>query len=48
MICFLSVSDLADDDYLRFVCVETVNAAAEVVEVPAGEERRIVARYGID
>lgn len=33
-----SMGDLNDDDYRQFVCVETLNAGAEVVEVPARGE----------
>ena len=32
------MADLKDDEYLRFVCVETANAADEVVTVPPGGE----------
>jgi len=33
-----SMADLDDDDYQRFVCVETLNAGSEVIEVqPRGE-----------
>jgi glucose-6-phosphate 1-epimerase len=41
------MADLQDDDYTRFVCVETTNAADDVVEVPAGGEFRLVAEYGV-
>lgn len=41
------MADLQDDDYIRFVCVETTNAADDVVEVPAGGEYRLVAEYGL-
>ena len=39
------MGDLADDDYRRFVCVETTNAAADVVKLAAGEECRLCANY---
>lgn len=41
------MADLQDDDYTRFVCVETTNAADDVVEVPAGGEFRLVAEYAV-
>lgn len=41
------MADLQDDDYLRFVCVETTNAADDVVSVPAGGEFRLVAEYAV-
>ncbi|MBU0656723.1 MAG: D-hexose-6-phosphate mutarotase [Gammaproteobacteria bacterium] len=42
-----SMADLQDDDYTRFVCVETTNAVDDVVEVPAGGEFRLVAEYAV-
>ncbi len=42
-----SMADLQDDDYTRFVCVETTNAADDVVEVAAGGEFRLVAEYSL-
>jgi glucose-6-phosphate 1-epimerase len=42
-----SMADLADDDFRRFVCVETANAADDRVMVPAGETRTLRARFQI-
>lgn len=42
------MADLAELDYQRFICVETANAANEVVEVAAGEEYRLQAVYSIE
>jgi glucose-6-phosphate 1-epimerase len=42
-----SMSDLADDAFRRFVCVETANAADDVVSVPAGETRTLQTRLAI-
>jgi D-hexose-6-phosphate mutarotase len=41
------MSDLADDAFRRFVCVETANAADDVVSVPAGETRTLQTRFVI-
>jgi glucose-6-phosphate 1-epimerase len=43
-----SMGDLEDDDYKRMLCVETVNAADEVIEVPAQSEVRIGVEFGED
>lgn len=43
-----AMADLADDDYLRMLCVETANAADEIVTVPAGDEFRLAATYRIE
>ncbi|MCB1735050.1 MAG: D-hexose-6-phosphate mutarotase [Gammaproteobacteria bacterium] len=40
-----SMADLNDDDYHRFVCVETANAGAEIIDVAPGQTARMVARY---
>lgn len=40
--------DLGERDYRDMLCVETVNAASEVIEVPGGGEARLAADYGID
>ena len=42
------MGDLQDDDYLRFVCVETTNAATDTVEVGPGDEYRLLANYGVE
>ncbi len=42
-----SMADLQADDYTRFVCVETTNAADDVVNVTAGGEFRLVAEYAL-
>ena len=40
--------DLEDLDYTRFICVETANAAADVVTVPAKGEFRLQVTYAIE
>jgi glucose-6-phosphate 1-epimerase len=42
------MADLENDDYLRFVCVETTNAADDVVEVMPGNEFRLEAVYSVE
>ena len=41
-------ADLEDDSYKTMVCVETVNAANEVIEVAAGAEYKLVATYAVE
>lgn len=43
-----AMADLDDEDYRVMVCVETANAADEVIEVPAGSEARLGADYRIE
>jgi glucose-6-phosphate 1-epimerase len=39
------MADLRDDDYLRLLCVETTNAANDIVTIQPGGEFRLVANY---
>lgn len=41
------MADLEDTDYQRLLCVETTNAANDVVEVGPGSECRLVANYRV-
>ena len=43
-----NMADLADSDYLNFVCVETANAAQEVIQVPPNEEYNLQVSYSIE
>lgn len=42
------MADLEDDDYLRFICVETTNAATDRVHIQPGSEFRLIANYRIE
>lgn len=39
------MGDLQDDDYLRLLCVETTNAATDIITIQPGGEFRLVANY---
>jgi glucose-6-phosphate 1-epimerase len=42
------MADLGDNDYLRFICVETANAANDVITVNPSSEEKIIANYRIE
>lgn len=39
------MGDLQDDDYLRLLCVETTNAATDIITIQPDSEFRLVANY---
>jgi len=41
------ISDLNSDDYKHFICIEIANAAADQVEIPAGEEYAMSTHYSV-
>ncbi|MBK1643750.1 D-hexose-6-phosphate mutarotase [Thiocapsa imhoffii] len=43
-----AMPDLDDADYRHFVCVETVNTASEVIEIPPAQDYSLGARYRIE
>jgi glucose-6-phosphate 1-epimerase len=43
----IEMADLEDADYQRLLCVETTNAADDVVEVAPGSECRLTANYRV-
>ncbi|MFM9265451.1 D-hexose-6-phosphate mutarotase [Tychonema sp. BBK16] len=43
-----SMADLDDSDYQRLICVETTNAATDIVEVPAHGEFSLTAIYSVE
>ena len=43
-----NMSDLGDRDFVNFVCVETANAANEVIEVSSNEQYQMSAIYSVE
>ena len=41
------LADLNDDDYRRFICVETGNIAGNIVKLPPGSEYRLLTNFEI-
>jgi glucose-6-phosphate 1-epimerase len=44
----VKMADLEDHDYTRFICVETTNAADDVITVPAQGDYRLMVTYAIE
>jgi glucose-6-phosphate 1-epimerase len=42
------MGDFGPNGYLNMVCVESTNAADDVVSIPAGGEHRLWVRYGVE
>lgn len=42
------MGDLGDNGYLKMLCVESTNAASDVVSIPAGGEHRLWVRYSVE
>lgn len=42
------MGDLEDDDYLRMLCVETTNAATDIITIQPGSEFSLIANYHLE
>ncbi len=43
-----NLKDMPDDDYLNFICLETANALANTMTIPAGQSHSIACSYQIE
>jgi len=44
----VKMGDFGNNGHLNMVCVESTNAADDVVSIPAGSEHRLWVRYSVE